>query len=261
MIIPMRLQPYRISSGPQFVPRRNSSNPIRDCEPRLRPTSPWNGSRLRATFGDDGRHDGRQIRDGPPSVGRVTTPATEKFEGASSSTSGPVNRRPSTSTLGMHGDVSATDLPQLTSHGSSPLSSSSQSPASASDVRKAAGRPALTFQAVVELVQRARLKAKTWRERQQQPDIRALPTTSRHISIQHPAPAKTAPPDSIIRDEEVKVAGEGPPLAAIGALLLLSISYVHMATAGFALPAMLPSISSEMHLDDLQGALLTTGYR
>ena len=43
-----------------------------------------------------------------------------------------------------------------------------------------------------------------------------------------------------------------PPFAAIGALLLLSISYVHMATAGFALPAMLPAISNEMHLNDLQ---------
>ena len=50
-------------------------------------------------------------------------------------------------------------------------------------------------------------------------------------------------------------------LAATGALILLSISYVHMATASFALPAMLPTISSEMQLSDLQGALLTTGYR
>ena len=61
----------------------------------------------------------------------------------------------------------------------------------------------------MELVQRARLKTKTWRERQQQqPDIRALPTTSRHISIQPPATAKTAPPENIVIDEEVKVAGE-----------------------------------------------------
>eukprot|EP00198_Chlamydomonas_reinhardtii_P005222 XP_001694558.1 predicted protein [Chlamydomonas reinhardtii] len=44
------------------------------------------------------------------------------------------------------------------------------------------------------------------------------------------------------------------------ALALLSVSYVHQATTGFALPAMLPMISNELHLTDLQGALLTTGY-
>ncbi|GFR46597.1 hypothetical protein Agub_g8200 [Astrephomene gubernaculifera] len=44
------------------------------------------------------------------------------------------------------------------------------------------------------------------------------------------------------------------------ALALLFISYVHQATTGFALPAMLPMISNELHLTDLQGALLTTGY-
>ena len=49
-------------------------------------------------------------------------------------------------------------------------------------------------------------------------------------------------------------------LAKVGTLLLLSISYVHQATTGFALPAMLPMISKEMGLGDVQGALLTTGY-
>ncbi|EFJ44126.1 hypothetical protein VOLCADRAFT_95577 [Volvox carteri f. nagariensis] len=45
------------------------------------------------------------------------------------------------------------------------------------------------------------------------------------------------------------------------ALALLFVSYVHQATTGFALPAMLPMISNELHLDDMQeGALLTTGY-
>ncbi len=48
-----------------------------------------------------------------------------------------------------------------------------------------------------------------------------------------------------------------PKLWALG---LLSVSYIHQATAGFALPAMLPMISNELHLSDLQGALLTTGY-
>ena len=36
------------------------------------------------------------------------------------------------------------------------------------------------------------------------------------------------------------------------ALALLSVSYVHQATTGFALPAMLPMISNELHLTDLQ---------
>ncbi|GLI62489.1 hypothetical protein VaNZ11_005121 [Volvox africanus] len=44
------------------------------------------------------------------------------------------------------------------------------------------------------------------------------------------------------------------------ALTLLSVSYIHQATTGFALPAMLPMISNELHLTDIQGALLTTGY-
>ncbi|GIL69859.1 hypothetical protein Vretimale_10105 [Volvox reticuliferus] len=44
------------------------------------------------------------------------------------------------------------------------------------------------------------------------------------------------------------------------ALALLSVSYIHQATTGFALPAMLPMISNELHLTDIQGALLTTGY-
>ncbi|GIL63022.1 hypothetical protein Vafri_17178 [Volvox africanus] len=44
------------------------------------------------------------------------------------------------------------------------------------------------------------------------------------------------------------------------ALTLLSVSYIHQATTGFALPAMLPMISNELHLTDMQGALLTTGY-
>lgn len=36
------------------------------------------------------------------------------------------------------------------------------------------------------------------------------------------------------------------------ALALLSVSYIHQATTGFALPAMLPMISNELHLSDMQ---------
>jgi predicted MFS family arabinose efflux permease len=44
------------------------------------------------------------------------------------------------------------------------------------------------------------------------------------------------------------------------ALFVLGLSYVHQATTGFALPALLPMISPSLHLDDFQGALLTSGY-
>ena len=50
-------------------------------------------------------------------------------------------------------------------------------------------------------------------------------------------------------------------LPAWGALALLSLSYMHQACNSFSLPVMLPAISSELHLDDLQGAMLTTGFR
>ncbi|MEW5298385.1 MAG: hypothetical protein WDW36_001514 [Sanguina aurantia] len=46
----------------------------------------------------------------------------------------------------------------------------------------------------------------------------------------------------------------------VWALTVFVIAYVHQATTGFALPAMLPMISSEMGFSDMQGALLTTGY-
>jgi MFS family permease len=41
---------------------------------------------------------------------------------------------------------------------------------------------------------------------------------------------------------------------------VLGLSYVHQATSGFALPALLPMISPELGLSDFQGALLTSGY-
>jgi MFS family permease len=43
-------------------------------------------------------------------------------------------------------------------------------------------------------------------------------------------------------------------------LFVLGLSYVHQATSGFALPALLPMISPELGLSDFQGALLTSGY-
>ncbi|CAL8467087.1 g6623 [Coccomyxa elongata] len=43
-------------------------------------------------------------------------------------------------------------------------------------------------------------------------------------------------------------------------LLVLSLAYVHHSTTGFALPALLPLISPDLHLTDSEGALLTVGY-
>jgi MFS family permease len=48
--------------------------------------------------------------------------------------------------------------------------------------------------------------------------------------------------------------------AKLWALFVLGLSYVHQATSGFALPAMLPMISPDLHLSDFQGAMLTSGY-
>jgi MFS family permease len=43
-------------------------------------------------------------------------------------------------------------------------------------------------------------------------------------------------------------------------LLVLSLAYLHHSTTGFALPALLPLITEDLHLADNQGALLTAGY-
>ena len=57
--------------------------------------------------------------------------------------------------------------------------------------------------------------------------------------------------------------GQLPRAAHIGTLwglLVLSLAYLHHSTSGFALPALLPIISEDLHLSDTQGALLTAGY-
>lgn len=53
---------------------------------------------------------------------------------------------------------------------------------------------------------------------------------------------------------------KGSSIGAIWALIILSFAYLHHSTTGFALPALLPIISSDLHLEDSQGALLTAGY-
>ncbi|KAJ9516192.1 hypothetical protein QJQ45_024620 [Haematococcus lacustris] len=71
------------------------------------------------------------------------------------------------------------------------------------------------------------------------------------------------------REVAVGVEGDGSGGAGSGqwaglvrcwSLLLLSLAYIHQAGTAFSIPAMLPMISSDLQLDDMQGALLTTGY-
>lgn len=60
--------------------------------------------------------------------------------------------------------------------------------------------------------------------------------------------------------EEEEEEKKGPNIGAVWGLLILSVAYLHHSTTGFALPALLPIISSDLHLEDSQGALLTAGY-
>lgn len=60
--------------------------------------------------------------------------------------------------------------------------------------------------------------------------------------------------------DEPPKSDKGAGIGAVWALVVLSFSYLHHSTTGFALPALLPIISSDLHLQDSQGALLTAGY-
>ena len=51
-----------------------------------------------------------------------------------------------------------------------------------------------------------------------------------------------------------------PDVGTMWGLLVLSLAYLHHSTTGFALPALLPIVSEDLHLEDSQGALLTAGY-
>lgn len=51
-----------------------------------------------------------------------------------------------------------------------------------------------------------------------------------------------------------------PDAGTFWGLLILSLAYLHHSTSGFALPALLPIITEDLHLADAQGALLTAGY-
>ncbi len=45
-----------------------------------------------------------------------------------------------------------------------------------------------------------------------------------------------------------------------GALALLTVIYLQQSWTQFSLPIMLPAITADLHLTDVQGGLLTTGY-
>jgi len=54
--------------------------------------------------------------------------------------------------------------------------------------------------------------------------------------------------------------GDAPDLGSVWGLGVLGLLYVHHSTTGFALPALLPLISPDLSLSDVQGSLLTAGY-
>ena len=54
--------------------------------------------------------------------------------------------------------------------------------------------------------------------------------------------------------------GDSPDLGYVWGLGVLGLLYVHHSTTGFALPALLPLISPDLALTDVQGSLLTAGY-
>jgi len=76
-------------------------------------------------------------------------------------------------------------------------------------------------------------------------------------------PTATAPPSPFEPVVEVTTDAptkRSPDAGTIWGLLVLSLAYLHHSTSGFALPALLPIISEDLHLVDSQGALLTAGY-
>lgn len=76
-------------------------------------------------------------------------------------------------------------------------------------------------------------------------------------------PTATAPPTPFEPVVEVTTEGpakRSPDAGTIWGLSVLSLAYLHHSTSGFALPALLPIISEDLHLGDSQGALLTAGY-
>ncbi|KAL4458009.1 hypothetical protein ABPG75_012874 [Micractinium tetrahymenae] len=75
--------------------------------------------------------------------------------------------------------------------------------------------------------------------------------------------AAASPPPALDASTAAALEAPLPSAARLGTLwglLVLSLAYLHHSTSGFALPALLPIISEDLHLSDNQGALLTAGY-
>lgn len=81
-------------------------------------------------------------------------------------------------------------------------------------------------------------------------------TSTSFVPIDFSASIETLPFED---KEEQDKSGQSSP-GYVWALVILSVAYLHHSTSGFALPALLPIISSDLHLQDSQGALLTAGY-
>ena len=86
-------------------------------------------------------------------------------------------------------------------------------------------------------------------------DVEATKETS-YVPIDFGAAVEKLPFEDDENDDKPSSSSPG----YIWALIILSIAYLHHSTSGFALPALLPIISSDLHLQDSQGALLTAGY-
>ncbi len=81
-------------------------------------------------------------------------------------------------------------------------------------------------------------------------------TSTSYVPIDFSAAVEKVPFED--KEDQDKPGPSSPGYA--WALVILSVAYLHHSTSGFALPALLPIISSDLHLQDSQGALLTAGY-
>lgn len=70
-----------------------------------------------------------------------------------------------------------------------------------------------------------------------------------------------SPQDPLLQQQEPPPPPSIPAdVGTIWGLAILSLAYLHHSTTGFALPALLPIVAEDLHLEDSQGALLTAGY-
>lgn len=70
------------------------------------------------------------------------------------------------------------------------------------------------------------------------------------------AASTTTPTDT----QPAEQPSSGLPWPKLWAIAILSISYVHQAASSFSIPAILPMITKDLGLTDLEGGFLTSGY-